>query len=49
MDPVLQQPDHTKPYTLKVDASQYASGAILYQLDAQDPLRPVGYYSKMFN
>jgi RNase H-like domain found in reverse transcriptase len=48
-DPVLQQPDHTKPYTLEVDASQYASGAILYQPDAQGQLRPVGYYSKTFN
>jgi RNase H-like domain found in reverse transcriptase len=32
-----------------VDASQYASGVILYQLDNQDQLRPVGYYSKTFN
>jgi RNase H-like domain found in reverse transcriptase len=29
-DPVLQQPDHTKLYTLEVDTLQYASGAILY-------------------
>jgi RNase H-like domain found in reverse transcriptase len=48
-DPVLQQPDHTKPYTLEVDASQYTSGAILYQPDDQDQLRPVGYYLKTFN
>jgi RNase H-like domain found in reverse transcriptase len=49
MDLVLQQPNHTKPYTLEVDALQYASGAILYQPDMQDQLRPVGYYSKTFN
>jgi RNase H-like domain found in reverse transcriptase len=48
-DPVLQQPDHTKPYTLEVDASQYTSGAILYQPDDQSQLQPVGYYSKTFN
>jgi RNase H-like domain found in reverse transcriptase len=48
-DPVLQQPNHTKPYTLEVDASQYANGVILYQPDNQGQLRPVGYYSKMFN
>jgi RNase H-like domain found in reverse transcriptase len=48
-DPVLHQPNHTKPYTLEVDASQYASGAILYQPDTQDQLRLVGYYSKTFN
>jgi RNase H-like domain found in reverse transcriptase len=49
MDPVLQQPNHTKLYTLEVDTSQYASGAILYQPDNQGQLRLVGYYSKMFN
>jgi RNase H-like domain found in reverse transcriptase len=48
-DPVLQQPDYTKLYTLEVDALQYASGAILYQLDMQDQLQPVGYYLKTFN
>jgi RNase H-like domain found in reverse transcriptase/Integrase zinc binding domain len=32
-----------------VDASQYASRAILYQPDNQDQLRPVEYYLKMFN
>jgi RNase H-like domain found in reverse transcriptase/Reverse transcriptase (RNA-dependent DNA polymerase) len=30
-DPVLHQPDYTKPFTVEVDASQYATGAILYQ------------------
>jgi RNase H-like domain found in reverse transcriptase len=49
MDPVLQQPNHTKPYMLEVNTLQYASRAILYKLDAQNQLRLVGYYSKMFN
>jgi RNase H-like domain found in reverse transcriptase len=30
-DPVLHQPDYIKPFTVEVDASQYATGAILYQ------------------
>jgi RNase H-like domain found in reverse transcriptase len=30
-DPVLHHPDHTKQFKLKVDASQYAIGPILYQ------------------
>jgi RNase H-like domain found in reverse transcriptase/Reverse transcriptase (RNA-dependent DNA polymerase) len=34
-DPVLYQPDYTKAFTLEVDASQYATGAILYQENAQ--------------
>lgn len=48
-DPVLQRPDLTKPFTLEVDASQYATGAILQQEDDQGTLRPVGYYSKTMN
>jgi RNase H-like domain found in reverse transcriptase/Reverse transcriptase (RNA-dependent DNA polymerase) len=35
-DPVLQQPHPDHPYTLEVDASQYATGAILYQPDESD-------------
>jgi RNase H-like domain found in reverse transcriptase len=48
-NPVLQQlhPDH--PYTLEVDASQYATGAILQQPDEAGQLRPVGYDSQTFN
>jgi RNase H-like domain found in reverse transcriptase len=48
-DPVLQRPDTTKPFVLEVDASQYASGAILHQPDEQERLRPVAYYSWTFN
>jgi RNase H-like domain found in reverse transcriptase len=44
-DPVLQRPDTTKPFMLEVDASQYASGAILHQPNEQGRLRPVAYYS----
>jgi RNase H-like domain found in reverse transcriptase len=48
-DPVLQRPDTTKPFILEVDASQYASRAILHQPDEQGRLRPVAYYSQTFN
>jgi RNase H-like domain found in reverse transcriptase len=48
-DPVLQQPHPTRPYTLEVDASQYATGAILQQLDETGRLYPVGYDSQTFN
>jgi RNase H-like domain found in reverse transcriptase len=30
-DPVLHRPNYNLPFTLEVDASQYAMGAILYQ------------------
>jgi hypothetical protein len=31
MEPVLTHPDPEKPFELKVDASDYATGAILFQ------------------
>jgi hypothetical protein len=44
---VLRRLDHNKPFTMEVDVSQYALGAILSQKDEQGKLRPVAYYSKM--
>ena len=44
-NPVLQQPNYNKPFKLEVDASQYATGAILYQCDANGLQCPVGYNS----
>jgi hypothetical protein len=35
-NPVLLRPDYKKPFMLEVDASQYATGAILYQQDADE-------------
>jgi RNase H-like domain found in reverse transcriptase len=46
---VLLRPDFKKPFVLEVDASQYATGAILYQQDPDEHWRPVSYYSKSFN
>jgi RNase H-like domain found in reverse transcriptase/Reverse transcriptase (RNA-dependent DNA polymerase) len=48
-DPVLQQPHPARPYTLKVDTSQYAMGAILQQPDEEGHLHPIGYDSQTFN
>jgi RNase H-like domain found in reverse transcriptase/Integrase zinc binding domain len=48
-DPVLQQPHPDHPYTLEVDASQYATRAILQQPDETGHLCPVGYDSQTFN
>jgi RNase H-like domain found in reverse transcriptase/Reverse transcriptase (RNA-dependent DNA polymerase) len=45
-NPVLHHPNYDKPFTLEVDASQYAIGAILQQTDDLGKLRPIGYYSK---
>ena len=45
-DPVLMHPDHDCPFTLKVDASQFALGAVLSQHNDQGRLQLVGYYSK---
>jgi RNase H-like domain found in reverse transcriptase/Reverse transcriptase (RNA-dependent DNA polymerase) len=48
-DPVLQRLNYEKPFTLEVDASQYATGAILYQENDKGKLRPVGYHSHTLN
>jgi RNase H-like domain found in reverse transcriptase len=45
-NPVLYHPNYDKPFVLEVDASQYAVGAILQQVDDQGKLHPVGYFSK---
>jgi RNase H-like domain found in reverse transcriptase/Integrase zinc binding domain len=48
-NPVLLRPDFKKPFVLEVDASQFATGAILYQQDNEEHWHPMGYYSKSFN
>ena len=45
-DPVLMRPDHDQPFTLEVDASQYALGAVLSQWNDAGRLQPVGHFSK---
>ena len=47
--PTLAQPDMSRPFFLQVDASAYATGAILSQQDDRGKHRAVGFLSKMFN
>jgi RNase H-like domain found in reverse transcriptase len=46
---VLQQLNYEKLFTLEVDASQYATGVILYQENDMGRLCPVGYLSHTLN
>jgi len=48
-EPVLIQPDQTKPFEVEVDASNYAIGAVLMQRDDKKILHPVAYFSKTMN
>src|SRR6266850_1539669 len=55
-EPVLVSPDQDRQFILKVNASQYATGAILYQVDktmkdrkGKPILRPCGYHSQTFS
>src|SRR5580693_7019423 len=55
-EPVLVPPDQERQFILEVDASQFATGAILYQADKKmtdrkgNPiLRPCGYHSQTFS
>jgi transposase InsO family protein len=47
--PALQQPNLTKPFFLQVDASAYATGAILTQKDDRDKHQAVGFHSQTLN
>jgi hypothetical protein len=44
--PVLALPDHSKPFRLITDASDFATGAILEQPNALNRWHPVAYHSK---
>ena len=43
--PVLRQPNYEQPFFLEVDASQYATGAILTQKDERGRQCPIGNVS----
>ena len=47
--PTLAQPNLSLPFFLQVNASAYATGAILTQKDARGKHRAVGFLSKTFN
>jgi len=42
-------PDHSQPFQIKMDASKYATGAVLSQLDSNSDRHPVVFYSKTFS
>ena len=46
--PVPMMPDQTKPFQIKCDASKYASGAVLTQLDNNGDCHPVTFLLKTF-
>ena len=48
-EPVLQMPDQNKPFQIECDASQYALGAVLTQLDLNGNWHPCTFISKMFS
>ena len=48
-EPVLTMPDHTKPFQIECDASKYASGAVLTQLDSNGDRHPCAYISRTFS
>ena len=47
--PVLVHPDPNKTFELEVDASNYATEAILFQRDKWGKPQLIGYNSKTFN
>ena len=46
--PVLQLPDFAKPFAIAIDASKYASEAILLQTDPNGEWHPCSYLSQLF-
>jgi hypothetical protein len=48
-NPALHQPDLSRPFFLQVDASAFATGAILTQKDERGKHVAVGFHSQTFN
>ena len=48
-EPLLRQPDQTKPFEVEVDASNYAMGAVLMQRDEKNILHPIAFFSTSMN
>ncbi|OCB88663.1 DNA/RNA polymerase [Sanghuangporus baumii] len=46
--PMLVQPDHDKQFVLETDASNFAMGAVLSQLEDDEILHPIGYWSNTY-
>ena len=48
-EPVLMMPDQTKPFQIETDASKYATGAVLTQLDSNGDRHPILFISNTFS
>ena len=48
-EPVLMMPDQMKPFQIETDASKYATGAVLTQLDSNGGRHPISFISKTFS
>ena len=48
-NPILQRLNYERPFFLEVDASQFATGAVLSQKDDRGQLRPIESVSRSFN
>ena len=48
-EPVLMMLDQTKPFQIECDASKYALGAVLTQLDSNGDRHPCAFILKMFS
>ena len=48
-EPVLMMPDQTWPFQIETDASKYAIGAVLTQLDLNSDRHPISFISKTFS
>ena len=46
---VLMMPDQTWPFQIETDASKYATGAVLTQLDSNGDRHPISFISKTFS
>ena len=47
--PVLRYPDAKKPFAIECDASDYAIGAVLMQLNSKNKLVPIEFMSKQLD
>ena len=45
---MLVHPDRTRPFQVEADASDFAIGAVLSQLNDDGTLHPVAFYSRKF-
>ena len=48
-EPVLMMLDQTKPFQIETDASKYATGAVLTQLDSNGTRHSISFISKTFS